>query len=297
MLSYPNIDPVIFQLGPLEFRWYGLVYFLGFLYVYRWIHSYTEWIGLKKKEQAESILIILVIGMLLGARLTYVFFYNFASYRQGPWWEVFAVWHGGLSFHGAAIGVVLATYYIAKKFQISFLRLLDLILVPIPLGLAFGRIANFINGELWGRESSVPWAMVFPHAGPEARHPSQLYESFLEGFLLFVIVRILWQKKPRTGLVTGVFALWYGCMRVFIEQFREPDRQLGFIIGPLTMGQLLSFVLIGGGIVVLYTSLTRKQSAQEIEERRARKPYTTPMFFHLERKKKRRGGKKKKKKK
>ena len=297
MLPYPNIDPVILQLGPLEFRWYGLVYFLSFLYVYRWISSYTKWLGLRKKEHAESILMILVIGMLLGARFIYVFFYNFDSYMHGPWWEVFAVWHGGLSFHGAALGVILAAYYIAKSFQISLLRLLDLILVPIPLGLAFGRIANFINGELWGRQSDLPWAMVFPNAGPEPRHPSQLYESFLEGFLLFAVLRVVWARKPRLGLITSIFALCYGLARVFVEQFREPDRQLGFIAGSLTMGQLLSFILIGGGVLALYISLTRKQSTQEIEELAMRKSSPTPLFFGAERKSRKKQKKKRKNKK
>ena len=257
MLKYPNIDPVIFQLGPIAPRWYGLAYLLGFVYTYFTLKKYHEWIGLKSKDQVDSVLGTLVLWMIIGSRTTYVIFYNWEETMRGPWYEPFAVWHGGLAFHGALMGVVLSTIYVTKKFKIPWLRLCDVLAVSTPVGLGLGRIANFINGELWGRVTDVSWAMVFPGAGSLPRHPSQLYESFMEGFVLFIVLQLVWRRKPRVGVVSGVFILSYAIIRILLEFVREPDAQLGFIFGPFTMGQILSTVMFIGGVYLLRHALTR----------------------------------------
>ncbi len=248
MLTYPNIDPVIISFGPLAIRWYGVVYLLGFLYVHYWLRKEWRWLGMRNKEEVDSILGILVLGMILGARFTYVLFYNFDSYIQGPWWEIFAVWHGGLSFHGGFFGAFFATLYVSRKYSISLPRLWDVLLVPTPLVLGLGRIANFINGELWGRETTVSWGMVFPGGGPNPRHPSQFYEAFLEGFLLFLLMQFLWRRHLRPGTIGASFCISYGILRSIGELFREPDKQLGFVIGGWTMGQLMSVALFSLGV-------------------------------------------------
>lgn len=257
MIPYPQIDPVIFHLGPLQPRWYGLMYLIGFMYTHRLLKKNAKWMGFETEEQADSILATLVFGMIICSRFVYVTFYNFAETfsPQAPWYEAFAIWHGGLAFHGGLLGTVLASVYIAKKYRVPWLRLADVLALSTPVGLGLGRIANFINGELWGRETDVPWSMIFPGAGPNPRHPSQLYEFLLEGVLLFVILRVLWWRKPRVGSVASAFLLGYAVFRIIVEMFREPDAQLGFIFGPLTMGQLLSFTMIVGGGLMLRWSM------------------------------------------
>ena len=260
MIPYPQIDPVIFRLGPLEPRWYGLMYLLGFLYTFRLLKKHHKWMGLKNVEAADSILSTLVLGLIVCARLVYVVFYNWEATMAGPWYEPIAIWHGGLAFHGGLLGVVLASVYVAKKYKITWLRLTDVLALSTPVGLGLGRIANFINGELWGRETSVPWAMVFPGAGPNPRHPSQLYESFLEGLVLFCILHILWRFKPRVGVVSATFLIVYSIFRTLVEFVRQPDVQVGFVLGPFTMGQLLSLVPLLGGAFLLWFSLTRSEA-------------------------------------
>lgn len=262
MLPYPQIDPVIVRIGPLEPRWYGLMYLLGFLYTFRLLKKHHRWMGLESEEKADSILAILVLGLIICARLVYVLFYNLEGTfsAQSPWYEPFAIWHGGLAFHGGLLGVVLASVYVARLYKITWNRLTDVLALATPVGLGLGRIANFINGELWGRHSDLPWAMVFPGAGPLPRHPSQLYEALLEGLVLFIILRLVWRLKPRVGVVSGTFLIGYAIFRGLVEFVREPDAQVGYVLGPFTMGQLLSLAPLIGGIILLWYALTRGEA-------------------------------------
>ena len=265
MLKYPNIDPVIFEIGPFAPRWYGFVYLCGFLFLYYWMRREWRWLGVKKQEDVDSVLGLLILSMILGSRIVFVLFYNFAEYRLSPWWEIFAVWHGGLSFHGGIAGIMIGSVFICRRYGLQLLRVWDVLIMSTPLAIGFGRLTNFINGELWGRVADVPWAMVFPGAGPEPRHPSQIYEAFLEGFLFYPIALFLWKRKVRHGVLVGVWGLWYSVTRVICELFREPDRQVGFLFGGLTMGQLLSFAFFVTSVSVLVYSLRRGVSHSEME--------------------------------
>lgn len=260
MLPYPQIDPVIIRIGPLEPRWYGLMYLLGFLYTFRLLKKHHRWMGLDTSEKADSILAIMVVGMILFSRAIYVLFYNLEGTLNGPWYEPFAIWHGGLAFHGGLLGVVLSSLYAARLYKISWFRLTDVVALSTPVGLGLGRIANFINGELWGRPTTMPWGMVFPGAGPMPRHPSQIYEALLEGVLLFVILQLVWKRKPRVGVVSAVFLIGYGVFRTFVELFREPDAQVGYLFWGITMGQLLSVAPIIGGAIILRYAMTRGEA-------------------------------------
>jgi phosphatidylglycerol:prolipoprotein diacylglycerol transferase len=236
------------------------MYLIGFLYTFRLIKKNYRWMGLDDPEKADSILAILVLGLIVCARVIYVLFYNLEATLEGPWYEPIAIWHGGLSFHGGLLGVVLGSIYVARKYKIRWLRLTDVLALATPVGLGLGRIANFINGELWGRVTDVPWAMVFPGGGPYPRHPSQLYEAFLEGVVLFIILRLVWRLKPKVGVVSATFLLAYAVFRTMVEFVRQPDVQVGFVIGPFTMGQLLSVAVLVGGIVLMYYAMTRGEA-------------------------------------
>jgi phosphatidylglycerol:prolipoprotein diacylglycerol transferase len=255
MLLYHNIDPVIFKIGPLTMRWYGLMYVFGFVSSYL-LATYQ----LKKKkfnitkDQLDDLYFYLIIGLIVGARLGYVIFYNLLFYLQNPL-EIFVVWHGGMSFHGGLIGTFLAGYIFIKRKKLSFLNIVDLIIPTCPLGLMFGRIGNFINGELFGRPSDVPWAMIFPQGGNIPRHPSQIYEAFFEGILLFIIMWFYKDRKKRDGDVFAVFLMLYGVFRIFCELFREPDLPYGYILGFLSMGQALSAVMIVVGLLLKFVFL------------------------------------------
>ena len=259
MLTYPQIDPVIFTLGPLQPRWYGMMYLLGFVYAYFLLKKYARWIGFPP-EKADNVLSSLVLGLIITARLVYVIFYNLQGTLEGPWWEFIAIWHGGLAFHGGLLGVILGGHYVSRKYKLKWQRLTDVLALATPVGLGLGRIANFINGELWGRVTDVPWAMMFPGAGPLPRHPSQLYESFLEGFVLFLLLRLIWWRKPKVGVVSASFLLLYAAFRISMEHFREPDAQVGFLFGFLTMGQLLSFTMVAYGSFLMWHSLTHGEA-------------------------------------
>ncbi len=247
-LPYPAIDPVIVHLGPLAVRWYGMMYLLGFVVAYFIIRS-----ELKRRngpippEEAEDLLFYLIVGLLVGGRFGYVLFYHLAEYIRHPW-NVFAVWQGGMSFHGGLAGIVLAGLLFCKRRSVPFLELADIGALAAPIGLMLGRIGNFINGELYGRVTDVPWGMVFPTGGPHPRHPSQLYESFFEGAVLFCILWWLRKRTNRPGDVLAAFLVGYGTFRFFIEFARAPDPQLGFVVAWLTMGQILCLVMIGVGI-------------------------------------------------
>lgn len=257
MLTYPNIDKTIVSLGPLEIRWYSMMYVIGMVTVYYFFRHSSKKGSLKFDfEQIESVMVHGLIGMILGARLTYVFVYNFSYYLNHPS-EIFSVWKGGLSFHGALIGICLALVFYCKKNKKSFFNLMDHMALVAPVGLGFGRIGNFINGELWGRQTTpdFPLGMVFPTGGPLPRHPSQLYEAFAEGLCLLIIlflIRKIW--NPATGVISGAFLVGYGVMRFIVEFFREPDVQLGFILGPFSMGQLLCSLMCVAGLIIIIQS-------------------------------------------
>jgi phosphatidylglycerol---prolipoprotein diacylglyceryl transferase len=259
-MKYPHIDPVFLRLGPLQFRWYGLMYILGFLAAYFVIRKGAERknIPLTKDDVADLVFAV-ALGVILGGRLGYVLFYNLSEYLAHPL-EVFAVWEGGMSFHGGLAGAVVGGFWFARKKKIDFMTLADLGFLSAPIGLFLGRIGNFINGELYGRATDVPWGMVFPdpRAGNLPRHPSQLYEAFLEGPVLFSILWILGRKKQPTGVVFWSFIALYGTFRFIVEFFREPDVQLGFIASGFTMGQLLSFPMALIGAIMIWRSYKRE---------------------------------------
>lgn len=248
MLSYPQINPVAFELGPLAVHWYGLMYLVGFGSAWllgRWRVSH----GLTRVKLAdfEDMLFLAMLGAIVGGRLGFVIFYQPGYYLQHPL-EVFFLWQGGMSFHGGLLGVVLSLWFFARTKQYRFLELGDLIAPLVPLGLAAGRLGNFINGELWGRPTDLPWGMVFPAAQDGiARHPSQLYQFALEGILLFVIVWWFARKPRALGQVSGVFLMGYGALRFLAEFGREPDAFLGLLLANLSMGQWLSIPMVLAG--------------------------------------------------
>jgi len=253
MLNYPEINPIAFHIGPLKVYWYGLMYGVAFLSAwglgsYRARDPNRDW----TVEDVSDLIFYGAVGVVLGGRLGYVLFYNFSYYAAHPV-DILKVWDGGMSFHGGFIGVALMTWWFSKRLEKPVMEVWDFGVPLVPLGLLMGRLGNFINGELWGRVTSVPWAMVFPNAGPLPRHPSQLYEMFFEGFVLFII---LWwySAKPRaTGSVTGLFLVAYGVFRFCLEFFRQPDPQLNFVaFGWMTQGQLLSIPMVFIGIYLLW---------------------------------------------
>jgi phosphatidylglycerol:prolipoprotein diacylglycerol transferase len=269
VLPFPAIDPVLISIGPLAIRWYALAYIVGIVagwfYARAIIASQKLWGGPAPFTVTEfdDFIIWVTLGIILGGRIGYVLFYNLPHFVAHPL-QAFELWNGGMSFHGGFLGCVVATIAFALRRGLPMLSLGDVTTAVAPIGLFLGRIANFINGELWGRPADVPWAMVFPNGGPVARHPSQLYEAALEGLVLLivlgVIVRLGALKRP--GLVTGAFAIGYGVARIVCEFFREPDAQLGFLWGGLTMGMLLCIPLIAAGIGLLVVALTRQAIAK-----------------------------------
>lgn len=258
MLTYPNIDPVIFSLGPFQLRWYSLMYIIGLVAIFLFLRRGVRNGRLQMTdEQVESAIVHGLVGMILGARLAYVFIYNFDYYRQHLT-EIPAIWQGGLSFHGGFVGSGIGLLIFARRAKIDFLSITDHVSAIMPVGLGFGRIGNFINGELWGRVTDVSWGMVFPGGGPLARHPSQIYESFLEGWFLLVLTLFVYSRKPKTGVVTATFMLGYSTFRFIAEFFREPDAQLGFVLDPFSMGQVLCALMWLVGAAVLLWSRNRK---------------------------------------
>lgn len=245
-MFYHNINPVLVTLGPFQIRYYGLIYALGFIVAYLMLRSFIRQKKLHMEERdLDTFLLYLIIGVILGARLAYILLYNLSFYLHHPL-EFIMIWHGGLSFHGGLGGAVIASWLFCRKKKVSFLHLADYMVIPTALALALGRIGNFLNGELWGRMTDVPWAVKFQ--GVEGfRHPSQVYES-AKNFLIFFV--LLWQikKEHKEGYIFGVFLLLYGILRFLVEFVREPE----IYIGPLTMGQVLSIpvFLIGAYLVI-----------------------------------------------
>jgi phosphatidylglycerol:prolipoprotein diacylglycerol transferase len=253
-MTFPQIDPVFLRVGPLEFRWYGLMYIISFLvgyYMLRWAARQRE-LPLSADDLADMVFSV-ALGIILGGRLGYVLIYNFSAYLAQPL-KVFAVWEGGMSFHGGMIGALVAGLLFSRKKGVAPLALADIGFLTAPVGLFLGRLGNFINGELFGRVTDVAWGVVFPGGGPLPRHPSQLYEALLEGPVMLVILWLVFRKRYPRGCVLWAFIGLYGLFRFGVEFFREPDAQIGFVLGHLSMGQLLSLpmALIGFAIFLIW---------------------------------------------
>lgn len=268
-LAFPNIDPVMFTIGPIQVRWYGLAYAAGMLLGWqfvRWILSTPRFWPKGKApfavDQADKLLLMIAAGVVVGGRVGYVLFYKPGYFLANPA-EIFMPWNGGMSFHGGFIGAALAIVLFARSEGANPLTVFDLAAASTPIGLFFGRLANFINAELWGRPSTVPWSMVFPGAGPEPRHPSQIYEAVTEGLILFLVCYWLIQNRAalkRPGLVAGTFTAGYGIARSFCELFREPDFEHWATFGPFTAGILYSLPMIVAGILLIRRAQGRSKS-------------------------------------
>ncbi|CAG35580.1 prolipoprotein diacylglyceryl transferase [Desulfotalea psychrophila] len=265
--TLPPIDPIIMSLGPISIRWYGLMYVIGFFATYFLVrqqiqrHQFTQ-----LEKNFDNLNTVLILCVILGGRLGYVVFYNLSYYLQHPL-EILATWHGGMSFHGACIALILGGLIFCKIKKIDFWATADVYVATIPIGLGLGRIGNLINGELYGRVTEQPWGIIFPNGGPLPRHASQLYESLLEGLILFIILWSLrnrpWKRNSLTphGTILSLFLCLYGLFRIIIENFRQPDPQLGFIVAHITMGQLLSGAMILCGLTLWFWRIHQKKRA------------------------------------
>ena len=264
-----NFDPVLIDLGLFQIRWYSIAYILGI--IIGWMYA-TKIIKLTtvnkynfeqiKKSEFDDLIIYLVIGIILGGRLGYVLFYNLEYYSQNLF-EIFKLWQGGMSFHGGLLGVIIAIFIFAKNTNTNFFKFSDIVACVAPIGLFLGRIANFINGELFGKISTLPWAVVFPDAGNVSRHPSQIYEAFLEGIVLFILINIIAVKKKllfRTGYTSGIFLILYSIFRIISENFREPDIHIGYLFNYISMGTLLSLVTFFFGCIIIFIIKKNEQS-------------------------------------
>lgn len=273
VLTFPDIDPVAIDIFGLKIHWYALMYLLGFAAAYLLMRrrlKHEPYRSITKPEPyapafIEDVLVYAIVGVLVGGRLGYCFFYKPSFYLQNPL-EIVKIWDGGMSFHGGAIGVILALALLAALKKRPFLQVTDLVVPAVPLGLAAGRIGNFINGELWGRPASesLPWAMIFPTGGDVARHPSQLYQALLEGVLLFVIVWLFARKPRYRGQVSALFLMGYGALRFVGEFFREPDSFLGFLALNMSMGQWLSLPMFVAGLILF--TWCHAQKLSDVEE-------------------------------
>mgnify|MGYP001824190499 CR=1 FL=1 len=254
MINFPEIDPVLVTIGPLKVHWYGMMYLFGFSAAWllgnRRASQHDSW----HKEQVGDLILYGALGAVIGGRLGYILFYKFDDYLAQPL-DIFRVWEGGMSFHGGMLGVLFAAWLFGKKTGRSFFQVSDFVAPLVPVGLFFGRIGNFINQELWGRVTDLPWGMVFPLAGAAPRHPSQLYEAVLEGIVLFFILWFYSARPRPVASVSGLFLLLYGAFRFIVEFAREPDAYLGFVLLDwMTMGQILSLPMIVAGLVIMYLS-------------------------------------------
>ena len=270
-LQFPNIDPVFLHLGPVQLRWYGLMYMISFIAGYFLLKRLAK---LKKlsmtTDDLYDLLFFLILGVMVGGRLGYVLFYDFGSYIERPI-EMLYIWQGGMSFHGGLVGMVLATLFLCKRRKWNFWEVGDLVCAAVPIGFFLVRIGNFINGELYGRQTTVPWGMIFPAGGDVVRHPSQLYEALLEGVVLFVIVQWLYRKNFYPGTVTWGLIGFYGVFRFLVEFVREPDAHIGFDLGPFTRGQLLTLpmLLVGLPMMIIFARRHLPERAHRLSKSRA----------------------------
>lgn len=261
-ITLPELDPVVFSIGFLQIRWYSLAYIAGILSTMFWLKKCNDSRRIMSYEAYDSWLIWAIISILIGGRIGYVLFYSPTYFLRDPI-EIFMIWHGGMSFHGGLAGSILGMYFFARKYKIKFLALTDILAVIAPIGLFFGRIANFINMELYGRITGSNFGVIFPNGGDLPRHPSQLYEAFCEGLLSFLILFCLDRytkiSQKHRGFLSGTFLVLYGSFRILIENFREPDEQIGFLFSQITMGQLLSLPIIFLGILVIFLAKKQKK--------------------------------------
>ena len=264
-IPFPEIDPVALAIGPFAIRWYALAYLAGFLGGWAYANRLTALSPKSRpnREDIDNLLPWVVLGVILGGRLGYVLFYNLPYYLQNPLHIPF-IWEGGMSFHGGLLGVIVVCVAFARHYKFSALALGDIVATVVPIGLFFGRLANFINGELFGRITTVPWAINFPQGGGLPRHPSQLYEAFLEGIVLFILLYWLSRKQSvrrAHGLLFGVFIIGYSLSRFLVEFVREPDPQIGLILDYFTLGQLLCIpMMIAGGVLISYARKHAKEN-------------------------------------
>lgn len=263
MLKYPHFDPVALSLGPVKIHWYGLMYLFGFILGYALAYyrmKRQSWSPIKTSEQLGDFLFYVALGVVIGGRCGYMLFYNLPNFITSPW-IIFEVWDGGMSFHGGLVGVIIACALFARKLKISFLQLTDFIAPFAPIGLGLGRLGNFINGELWGRVTTSKIGMIFPTGGPLPRYPSELFELVLEGIVLFSIMWLLSIKQRTTGMLSGIFLIFYASFRFFVEFYREPDPQLGYLaFGWLTMGQVLCVPMFMIGFYLLWRAYKKAQA-------------------------------------
>lgn len=264
-IPYPNISPVFFEIGPLQFRWYGLMYLIGLTIGYFLIQRKVKQKGLAiSRDQIYDMVVWAALGVFIGGRLGYTLFYNFSYYIQHPA-KIIAVWEGGMSFHGGLLGTIVSLIWFSRRQGIPVYTIADLAASVTPIGLGFGRLGNFINGELYGRATDVDWCMVFPTGGPACRHPSQLYEAGLEGLLLFTVLWLIGRKPTPPGTIFWSFITGYGLCRLVVELFREPDAHIGFIFGSLSMGQILSLPMIVVGVFMLSLGYQRQALARHTQ--------------------------------
>lgn len=266
-LNFPQIDPILIEIGPLAVRWYGLMYLFGFMF--------ALWLANKRadkpnsgwtRDQVSDLLFAGFLGVVIGGRVGYVLFYNFGQFLDNPLY-LFEVWTGGMSFHGGLLGVITAMLWYGYKNNRSFFTIADFVAPLVPFGLGAGRLGNFMNGELWGRVTDVPWAMVFPTGGPFPRHPSQLYEFALEGIVLFLILNWFIRKSRPLGAVSGLFLFGYGTFRFLVEYVRQPDAQLGLFGDWISMGQILSLPMVIGGLLMVIWAFKRNLYASDLQSK------------------------------
>lgn len=269
---FPDFNPVAFSIGPIDIRWYALAYLTGFLVGWQyciWLIKNVIPTKNLKPEHFDDLLLWIMLGVILGGRTGYVLFYQFDFYIHNPA-NILKIWQGGMSFHGGFLGVLVASALFARKHGIQFFEITDVLACATPIGLFFGRIANFINGELFGRPTDVPWAVIFPDGTGLPRHPSQLYEASLEGLVLFIILYVIARKTEfgkATGALSGIFLFAYGVFRFLVEYVRKPDDQLGLFFGALSMGQLLCIPMIIAGNVIFVFAIKRYKAQKDIKKR------------------------------